>query len=75
MKRLTRIVVLSAAALAMLAPAAPASADETQLCYAVVVIDEMPYVQPGPNIGSPTHISTGGYHVEQNCIGPIGTFK
>ena len=73
-KRFTRASLLLGAALAMLVPTAGhAAADETQLCYVAVVIDEMPYVRPDPNKIPTIHIGLGDWHTEQTCIGPIGT--
>jgi hypothetical protein len=73
-KRFSRAFVLAGVGLTLLVPTAgPASAEDPQICYVEVVIDEMPYVTPPQNIGGTTHVGTGEFHTEQNCIGPIKT--
>ena len=73
-KRFSRTFLLLGASLAVIVPTAgPAAADETQVCYVEVVIDQYPYVTPPQNIGGTIVVGTPKFHTEQNCIGPIGT--
>jgi hypothetical protein len=65
-KRISRIALVSAAAIAMIVPVAgPASADPIELCYVWVVVDTPPSASAGPGGAK---VETGEYHVEQNCV-------